>query len=356
MISVAETQIENKRVLVRCDFDVPLDEAGINDDFRILKTLPTIQFLLEKNSNLILLAHLGRPKGQDPKLSLEPIAKRLTALLGKEVVLEKDYAQAKNAPGIVLLENLRFHEGEMSNDPTFSRELASLGEVYVNEAFAESHRQSASISGIPKLLPSYAGFNLLKEVKVLSEALYSPTHPYVVIIGGAKIETKLPLIKNLVKIADSVLVGGKLIEEKVPEYETVILPEDVVVAKVVDEEIVGEPLIERRTWAKSVADFKIFDIGQEAIKEYTDIIHQAKMVIWNGPMGIFEDPRFELGTEMVGRAISESKAFSIVGGGDTVLALKSFGLLDKFSHVSTGGGAMLHFLAGEKLPGIEALK
>lgn len=356
MKSIKEEPIKGKRVLVRCDLDVPIDSDGsIADDFRITKSLPTIKYLLESNSTLVLLAHLGRPQKPDKKFSLRPVAEKLETLLGQEVKFIEDYAKATQVEGLLLLENLRFDPRELKNDTRFAKQLASLGEVYVNEAFAESHQRAASVVKLAGLLPSYAGINLTEEVEVLTKALESPKRPFIAIIGGAKADTKLPVIKNLTRLSDKILIGGKLISEKISPDPRIIMPEDVVVAKVVDDQIVGDPLVERKSLVERLDSFKIFDLGFESIKTYISYIKEAKTIVWNGPMGVFEDQRFLSGTQRIAEAIVQSQAFSIVGGGDTVFALKSLGWLDKFSHVSTGGGAMLAFLAGEKLPGIDSL-
>lgn len=356
MRSIRDFPIDGKRVLVRCDFDVPLDENNsIADDFRLQKILPTIKFLLEKNPTLILIGHIGRPEEKEERYSLKVVSKRLGELLGREVKFIEDYNASKKEAGLMLLENLRFYPEEKKNDYYFAKKLASLADVYVNEAFAASHREEASIVRLPKLLPSYAGLNLSKEVEVLSSVFQNPKHPLVSVIGGAKIETKMPVIKNLLKVSDHILIGGKLVAEKVIYDQRILLPEDVVVAKVIGSETVGDPLVERKDLATKLDSFKIFDIGVQAARKYVSLIKEAKMVIWNGPMGIFEDQRFMSGTKAVAEAIAQSSAFSIVGGGETVLALKTFNLLEKIDHVSTGGGAMLEFLSGKKLPGLEAL-
>lgn len=306
--SVKDFNIKNKRVLVRCDFNVPFDKKGaILDDFRIVQTIPTLTFLQKQGAKLTLMTHLTGGG------SLAPVKKRLEKYL-------KDFT---------LLDNLRLDKREEENDQDFAQELASLADFYINDAFGVCHRAHASIIGVPKYLPSGAGLLLEKEIEVLSKILENPNRPLVVIIGGAKVESKAKAINQFLKIADQILIGGKTAHKIDLKSSKIFLPLD---------------------------DKDKFDIGSKTIKVFSDIIKKAKTVIWAGPLGRFEDPLYEKGTKEIAQEIVKNKkAFKIAGGGDTIFALAKFGLRDKFDHVSTGGGAMLSFLSGDKLPGLEAL-
>ena len=333
MRTIRDFDFKNKRVLVRCDFNVPLrsfSEGGeILGDFKIKKTLPTIDYLINAGaSGIVLISHLAR------KSSLKPVAKRLEELLGREVKFAE--------PGYInLLENLRFNKGE-ENPPTggddnFAEELAKLGDIFINDAFAVCHRAHASIVGIPKFLPSGMGLLLEKEIKILSRLLENPEKPLVAIIGGAKAQTKVKIIEKLLKIADFVLVGGLLNKEITPTLKGRGSDRSVGEAKIIG---AGEGL----------------DIPEADLKIFKEKIAKAKTVFWNGPLGKTEDEQFAKGTKEIALAIIESGAFSVAGGGETVEFLNKENLIDKFSYVSTGGGAMMSFLSGDKLPGIEALK
>ncbi len=357
MKTIRDLDIKNKRILVRCDFNVPLNKKGeILNDFRIRAGLPTIKYLIENKATVILISHLGNPQTQSPLferkvgtaswLSLKPIAKKLERFLkqkvkflpdciGKEI--KKEIKKMKSSE-VILLENLRFHEGEKENNEQFVRQLASLSDIYINNAFGVCHRKHASVIGIPKILPSGAGFLLEKEINILSRSLEEPERPLTAVIGGAKIETKTKAIDAFLKKADYLLIGGKIAYDpklqcasaKRSHIEKLLLPED---------------------------NIKNFDIGPKAIKEFVKIIKKSRTIIWNGPIGMFEDKRFEKGTKKIAKAIAENKiAFKVAGGGETIEAIYKYGLEKKFNHISTGGGAMLAFLSGEKLPGIEALK
>lgn len=306
-----------KKVLVRGDFDVPLQGEKIVDDARIRECLPTVKYLLDSGAKkIILMGHLGRPEGRVVEnLRLAPIEEKFRGLL--------------NSKNIIFLENLRFDKREEENDEGFAKELAGMGDFYVNEAFASSHREHASIVGIPKFLPHCAGLHFASEVENLSKVLENPAKPLVFIIGGAKLETKLPLIADFVRKADMVLVGGIL-----PKFQNLKL-KNVLFADLTEDG---------------------FDINSESISEFVEIIKKAGTVVWNGPMGKYEDEKYEAGTKKIGEAVAESEGFKVVGGGDTIVALKKFNLLDKMDYVSTGGGAMLEFLAKGILPGIAALK
>ncbi|MBI2098060.1 MAG: phosphoglycerate kinase [Candidatus Wildermuthbacteria bacterium] len=367
MKSLRDFQLEGKRVLVRCDFNVPLDEQGnIVDDFRIQESMQTIQYARERGAKVILLAHLGRPttifqigetsnsKSQIPSRSqiqkeesLKPIAQRLQQLLNQKITFIEDPIGEKAEkqiemmkPGdVVLLENIRFYKGEEENDPAFAKLLASLGEVYINEAFSVNHRAHASLVGIPKFLPSAAGLLLEKEVEALGKVVKDPTRPVVVIIGGTKIESKTHFLEEMCQLADEVLVGNPVFNEIQSKNlapkgrEKIVGPAD------------GIPSQEQA-----------LDIGPETVKLYAAKIAKAKTVFWTGPLGKAEEEEYAKGSLAVAKAIIASGAFSVVGGGDLVGFLDTHGLRDKFSHVSTGGSAMLAFLSGEELPGLKALE
>ncbi|MBM3206244.1 MAG: phosphoglycerate kinase [Candidatus Staskawiczbacteria bacterium] len=342
--SIKEFNVNQKRILVRCDFDLPLDENGnILDDFRIKESLPTIKYLLENNAKVILMAHEGRPKGQviesmrltAVKKSLEGYLgfniKKTDDCIGKEV---KEEVSKMKEGEVLLLENLRFHKEETDNDPEFAKKLASLADAYVNNAFANSHRSHASMVAITNYLPSFTGLTLEKEIEMLDKISKDFKKPLVAIVGGAKIETKAKFIEEMSKIADAVIISG-LIEKEMIEKEMKFENQHKVVAP---KHHIGD-----------------LDIDQEAIDMFREKILTAKTIIWNGPFGKFEDHVHKKGTLEIAKAIVESGAFAVVGGDETVEFLLREGLLSSFSHVSTGGGAMLAYLAGEKLPGIVAL-
>ena len=343
--TIRDFEFKNKRVLVRCDFDVPLNEKGeILDDFRIRQAISTIKYLINEKAKVILMGHLGRPDGKAlEELRLTPIQNKLMEELDVSITKTQDCIgeeiekRTREMAGgdVLLLENLRFHIGEQENDDNFSRELSKLGDIYINNAFANSHRNHASMTGVPKYLPSAAGLTLEKEIKSLSSLTENPRKPLVAIIGGKKVETtKLKLINKFSEKGNWVLIGDlvkKALKEKNVELEhpqQIIEPVDEVQGK---------------------------DIGPKTINIFKEKITKAKTIFWNGPLGLVEKEEFSRGTEELLKAISESKAFSVVGGGDTTKVVFRLGLTDKFNHVSTGGGAMLAYLAGEKLPGIEAL-
>lgn len=310
MKTLKDFNVKNKRVLVRCDFNIPLDEKeNIADDFRIKQTIPTIEYLLKNEAKVILMSHLANNK------SLFVIEERLEKYLGSEE--------------FTLLENLRFNKGEKENDDNFAKELAQLGDIYINDAFGVCHRKHASVVGVPKYLPSGAGFLLEKEIEVLSKVLKNPERPLVVIIGGNKIESKAKVIEQFLEKADYVLIGGRIAEQIKDKSNKLYIPVD----------------------SKNG-----FDIGPKTIKIFSEIIKKARTILWAGPLGKFEDSVYEQGTKKVAKLIvKNNQAFKIAGGGDTIFALTKFGLRDKFDHISTGGGAMLQFLSGEELPGLKAL-
>lgn len=338
-----DANIRGKTIFLRADLDVPLIEGKIEDDARLSSVIPTVEYLLKHNAKIILAGHLGRPRGPDKSLGLKPIANWVgTKYLVSSIEYGKigDFDGWKINENIFLLENLRFYEGEEKNDPEFAKKLASLADIYVNDAFAMCHRNHASIVGITHFLPHFAGFHLEKEIANLTQVIKNPKRPLVVIIGGKKIETKLPLVEKMHRIADYVLVGGKIAEE------TKIL------LKVQHEKIAGKKA------ALLVADLlpNGGDITQKDAENFSQIINLAKTIIWNGSMGVTgQNIETEKGTLIIAQGIIKSGAYSIVGGGDTVDYLNKIGILNKFSFASTGGGAMLSLLSGEKLPGIEAL-
>jgi len=322
--------VDSKKVLLRADFDVPVENGVVGDQTRIKADLPSIRWLLKRNAKVVLLAHLGRPNKVEKEFSLKPVAQILENILKVKIKFLKE-PTVSQLSNLNLLENLRFWSGEEANDEIFTKKLVVMGDFYINDAFAVCHRLHASIVGIPKFLPGFAGLHLEKEINELTKILKNPARPLVAIIGGAKIETKLPSINNLSKIADKVLVGGRLMFEigNTPLNPNVIVAND---------------------------DLDTKDIGPRSIEFFSRIVKNAKTIIWNGPLGLFEEEKYALGTKKVAKEITNSNAYSIIGGGDTIAALNKFDLLDKINYVSTGGGAMLEILAGKKLPGLEALE
>ena len=390
MLFVEDLDVKGKTVFVRVDFNVPLDDRGeIRNDTRIKASLPTINDLLAKGARLVLASHLGRPKGKpDPKMSLKPIAARLSALIGREVAFAPDCVGAevdrlkaglKNGQ-VLLLENLRFHEGETKNDPQFSKQLASGIDIFVNDAFGSSHRAHASVVGITGFIAKRAAGTLMKlEVEYLQKAIHSPAKPYVAILGGAKSEDKIPVIENLLNKADSILIGGamaytflkaqglavgrslvetdkldvalKILAKAKDKKVDALLPVDHVLTTSIESGVVSKttdayPFPE---------DMMGVDIGPKTIARYSEIIASAKTIFWNGPLGVFETPAFARGTIKIAEAVANSGAISIIGGGDSIAAVAKAGVSQKITHISTGGGASLEYLAYETLPGIEAL-
>lgn len=385
MKSIQEVEdLKGKRVLVRVDFNVPLGDDGIvdeNEAWRITAALPTIKFLLEKEAKVILMSHLGRPDGQVvEEMRLGPVQDRLSEMLELSVMKTPDCigqvaeeAVANMQEGeIMLLENLRFHSEEEANDMEFAGKLAKLGDIYVNEAFSASHRAHASVEAVAHLLPSYAGLGLEKEIKALGKVIADPARPATIIMGGLKAETKLPVINFLLGKFDHVLIGGVianfLLEAKGVNIGKSVKDDlDVSEAKKID---LGNPKIhipsdvatdnpdnkEVDLATEEIGDFRILDIGENTLEDYKAIIKNSATVVWNGSVGLFEQDAYARGTREIARAMAESSAETIIGGGDTILALTDFGYIDDMKHVSTGGGAMLEFLSGAKLPGIEVLK
>ena len=387
--TVRDLDVAGKKVLVRVDFNVPFDDQGnISDDTRIRASLETIKYLVEQKAAVILMAHLGRPKGQvNPKFSLAPVAKHLGELLGQKIVFVNDCigAEAKAAAKmlkpcqIMLLENLRFHKEEEKNDMEFAEQLASLADMYVNDGFGVSHRAHASVEGVTHFLPAAAGFLLEKEIAYVGRAVTEPLHPFAAIIGGAKVSDKIGVINNLLDKVDTLLIGGgmantflaaqgcamgkSLVEEDKSELAkellakaaqnkvNLLLPTDLVMAEAFapDAKHVNEDVHHLNQ------EYMGLDIGTETAKAYAEALADAKMIVWNGPMGVFEMDAFCKGTEAVAKAVARSRAISIVGGGDSVAAIEKLGLAKRISHISTGGGASLEYLEGKVLPGVAAL-
>ena len=388
--TIEDIDVSGKKVLVRVDFNVPLDENGnITDETRIKAALPTIKYLLEHNAAVILCSHLGRPKGEfNMKYSLAPVAKRLKEIFGEDkVVFASDVIgeSAKKAvdglkPGnIVLLENLRFHKVEEKNDPAFAKALASYADIYVNDAFGTAHRAHASTAGVAEYLPAVAGYLIGKELSVMGKALDNPERPFVAILGGRKVSDKIGVINNLLEKVDTLIIGGamsytffkamglnignSLVEEDKLELAKqllskakakgikMLLPVDCVLAREFNAE--AEMLIV--DYDKIPDGWEGMDIGPKTRELYAQAVKPAKTVIWNGPMGVFEFPRFAEGTKAVAKALSECSGTTIIGGGDSAAAVEQLGFADKISHISTGGGASLEFLEGLELPGVAAL-
>ena len=387
--TVKDIDLKGKKVFVRCDFNVPMDEnQNITDNARIVGALPTIQYLLEQNCKIILASHLGRPKGEfKPEFSLAPVAKELSKLLGQEVIMAKDVigedacekaANLKEGE-ILLLENVRFHKEETDNDPEFCKKLASMAEVYVNDAFGTAHRAHASTTGIASYLPAVSGFLIEKELQFLGNAVNNPERPFVAILGGAKVSDKIGVIDSLLEKVDTLMIGGgmaytffkaqgyevgnsicemdklDLAKEAMEKAEQkgvkLMLPVDTKVGK----EFKPDTESKIVSYTEIPADWEGFDIGPETIKMFEDELRKAKTVVWNGPLGLFEFDQFAIGTNAIAKVLSEIDATTIIGGGDSAAAVKKAGLEDKMTHISTGGGASLEFLEGKKLPGIEAL-
>jgi phosphoglycerate kinase len=390
MLSVKDLDVQGKKIFLRVDFNVPLDEEqNIRDDTRIKAALPTLNHLLENGAKVVLASHLGRPKGEfKPEFSTKPAAQRLAELIPQEVHHAPDVVgdevetlKAKLKVGqVLMLENLRFYPGEKGNDPFFAQQLAQGIDYYVNDAFGACHRAHASIVGIPlHVKKSAAGFLVGKEVEYLSKAVLSPQKPYVAILGGAKVSDKIPVIESLLHKADSILIGGamaytffsaqgfgvgqslvegdkkdlalSLLDKAMSIGVNVLLPQDHIAAAAID------PGAEEQIIQKFPIppDLMALDIGPQTIEKYKDVITTAKTIFWNGPMGVFEIDKFGKGTEEVAKAVANSEAISIIGGGDSVAAVLKVGVSEKISHISTGGGASLEYIAKETLPGLEAL-
>lgn len=388
--SVRDIDLKGKSVIMRVDFNVPLDKDGnITDDTRIQAALPTIQYVLEQGTKLILMSHLGRPKGQvKDELRLTPVSKRLSELLGKEVIQCKDsigeetrkIISGMQVGDVALLENLRFHKEEEANDPEFAKTLAVYADVYVNDAFGTAHRAHASTEGIAHNLPAVAGFLMEKEIDFLGRLLYQPEQPYIAIVGGAKVSTKIAVLEKLLEKVNILMIGGgmsytflkakgfeigrslvetdkvslafelmKKAEEKGVKF---MLPLDHVVAEKVDESAKTRT-VETNSMPQQMIGL---DIGPKTIRVYKKEIKQGKTILWNGPMGVFEVEKFARGTAQIAKALASCRGTTVIGGGDSVAAVNKIGVANKIDHVSTGGGASLEFLEGKELPGIQALQ
>ena len=386
--SVEDIDVSGKKVIVRCDFNVPQDENGnITDDKRIRASLETINYLLSHNAAVILCSHLGRPKGEvNMKYSLAPVAKRLSELLGQEVKLAKDVVgeDAKKLasevqPGhAVLLENVRFEKGETKNDAALAKAMADMAEIYVNDAFGTAHRAHASTAGIADYLPAVCGFLIKKEISIMGKALSDPARPFVAILGGAKVSDKLAVIENLIDKCDTIIIGGGMAytflaakgygigkslfdycKDMMNKAETkgvkLLLPVDTVVAASFPNPINAAIDVKTVSVDAIPADMEGMDIGEKTRELFADAVKSAKTVVWNGPMGVFENPTLAKGTIAMAQALADSSATTIVGGGDSAAACEQLGFADKITHISTGGGASLEFLEGKELPGIACL-
>lgn len=387
--SIEDIDVKGKKVLVRCDFNVPLNDKGeITSETRIISSLPTIKYLIDNGAKVILCSHLGRPKGEwKSEYSLSVVAKRLSELLGKEVKMAKDVigesakqlSASLNDGDVMLLENVRFHKEETKNDEEFSKSLASLADIFVNDAFGTAHRAHSSTTGVASFIPAVCGYLIKKEIDVMGKALENPERPFVAILGGAKVSDKIGVINNLLDKVDTLIIGGGMAytfikaqgmeigkslceEDKLPlanellekartKGVTLLLPIDTLVGKEFSE--TTEPILVEID--KIPTDCLGLDIGPKTIKLFEDVIKEAKTVVWNGPMGVFEWKNFAGGTKAVAKALADSNCVSIIGGGDSAAAAESLGFADKITHISTGGGASLEFLEGIELPGIAAL-
>lgn len=384
--TVRDIDVKGKRVLVRVDYNVPIKDGKVGDDTRIRAAMPTLNYLLEHGAAVILCSHLGRPKGgPDPKFSLKPVADYLSQLSGKPVAFAEDCvgpaaeaaAKALKPGGILLLENTRFHPEEEKNDLELAKKMAALADVYVNDAFGSAHRAHSSTEGVAHFLPAVAGFLMEEEIKYLGQAIADPKKPFVAILGGAKISDKIGVIRNLLAKADQVLIGGgmantffkaqgypigdSLVEDEVLDTARELLqlggkrlrlPVDMVVADKFDAEAASKTM----PMGPVPDGWRIMDVGPETVKAYAKTVAGAGTVVWNGPMGVFEFAKFAKGTFGVAKAVAESKAISIIGGGDSVAAVSAAGLSERITHISTGGGASLEMLEGLVLPGLAALQ
>ncbi len=384
--TIRDIDVKGKKVLVRVDFNVPMKDGVITDDTRITAAIPTIQYLMEHGAAVILCSHLGRPKGgPEAKFSLAPVAEYLGKLLGKKVAFASDCvgapaeaaAKALKFGEVLVLENTRFHPEEEANDLNFAKGMASMADLYVNDAFGTAHRAHASTEGVTHFLPGVAGFLMEKEIQYLGQAIASPKKPFVAILGGAKVSDKIGVIKNLLTKADEILIGGGMANTFFKAMglelaDSLVEPEAVETAKellktggkklhlpidvVLGDKFEAEAAMKEMKLGPVPAGWRILDIGPETIAEFSKIIAKAGTVVWNGPMGVFEFPKFAKGTFEIAKAVAKSDAVSIIGGGDSVAAIQQSGLADKITHISTGGGASLEMLEGLELPGVAALQ
>ena len=391
--SIEDIDVSGKRVLCRCDFNVPTKNGKITSDKRIVAAMPTIKYLVDHNAKVILCSHMGKPKGEvKPELSLQVVADRISELLGKPVVMAKDVvgedAKAKAAAlkdgDVMLLENTRFEKGETKNDPELSKALASMADLFVNDAFGTAHRAHSSTAGVADYLPAVCGYLVQKEVSIMGKALAAPERPFVAILGGAKVSDKLNVINNLLEKVDTLIIGGgmaftflaakgydigkSLVDSEKIDYckemmakaeskgVKLLLPVDAVVADSFPNPIDAEIAVETVAADAIPADKMGLDIGEKSQALFADAVKSAKTVVWNGPMGVFENPTLAKGTIAVAQALADSSAVTIVGGGDSAAACEQLGFADKITHISTGGGASLEFLEGLELPGIACLQ
>jgi phosphoglycerate kinase len=383
--TVRDIDLQGKKVLMRVDFNVPMQNGAVTDDKRIRASLPTIQYVLDQGASLILMSHLGRPKGgPDPEFSLAAAAEALSKLLGRPVKMAPDSVgpeveamAAALLPGeVLMLENVRFHSEEEKNDPAFAQQLAKLGDVYVNDAFGSAHRAHASTEGVARYLPAVSGFLMEQELEYLGRAVQNPAHPYIAILGGAKVSDKIAVIENLLTKCDRLIIGGGMantflaakgydMADSLVEPDAIstakallassgdklLLPVDLVVADAFNAEA-NSRVVDAD---KVPAGWRAMDIGPKTVAAYTDALGDAKLVVWNGPMGVFEFPKFAEGTFAVAKALAGSNAITVIGGGDSASAVKKAGVAKQMTHVSTGGGASLEYLEGKVLPGVAAL-
>lgn len=384
--TVRDIDVAGKKVLVRVDFNVPIQNGKVGDDTRIQAALPTINYLLDGGASLILCSHLGRPKGEpDPEFSLKPVAAHLGDLLGQQVdfvgdcvgPLAEEAAQQLQPKGVLLLENTRFHAGEKKNDPEMAKQLASLADIYVNDAFGSAHRAHASTAGVAQFLPAVAGFLMEKEIRYLGQAVADPERPFLAILGGAKISDKIGVIKNLLIKADQVLIGGGMANtffkaQGYPVGDSLVEDESLDVAReiistannqlrlpvdvVIGDEFSNAAQFKVISMGPIPDGWRILDIGPETVANFGKLISEAGTVVWNGPMGVFEFPNFATGTNGIAAAVAGSAATSIIGGGDSVAAINQAGLAANITHISTGGGASLEMLEGKTLPGLAVLE
>ena len=389
--TVRDIDVKGRKVIERCDFNVPMADGKITDDTRITSSLPTINYLLDQGAAVILMSHMGRPKGKaDMNYTLKPVADRLSALLGRQVMFisspdvvddKVKAAAAALKPGqVMLLENVRFRKEETDNDPEFAKELASMADIYVNDAFGTAHRAHASTAGIASYLPSVSGFLIDKEIRFLGDAVNDPARPFVAIMGGAKVSDKIPVIENLLTKVDTIMIGGgmaytffkamgleigtsildeesiglagDLLEKAEKSGVKMLLPADVVCAG----EFSNDAPARICSREDIPADMMGMDIGPETVRIYSAEIEKASTVVWNGPMGVFEMENFARGTRSIAEALSRCSGVTIIGGGDSAAAVEHFGLAGKMTHISTGGGASLEFLEGKELPGVAVLE